>query len=258
MSKIHVITFGAGGKNFKRAAQRIVRQALKFTEINSATAFVADDLDAGYFDRFPDFPTRFPRGFGLWSWKPYLIDRELSKILDDDILLYVDGGCELNHTAYRRFAEYVEHVNKYGVLLVELNNQNYRWTKNDPRLLPDDECRLGKQRIATILMIKKSTKSQRFVADWLALSSEDDGYLLKDVVSEPQHPDFVDHRHDQSTLTAVSYRYGYPALPDETFIAWNGLKNFVRSAMRQPILTLRNKNGIPFMPLIRLIDRLIP
>jgi hypothetical protein len=224
---------------------------LKFPTISSAIAYTGKDLDQNYFDIFPNFPARYPRGYGLWSWKPYLICRELASIKNGDILLYVDGGCELNHTAQKRFSDYIDHVETHGALLFDLNIPNFHYTKADPRLLINDNVKITNHNLATILMIKKSENTQRFVSDWLELSAMDDGYLLKDAVDQRQHPSFIDHRHDQSTLTTVAFKHGYPTLPDETYISWNGLKSFVRLAVKQPILTLRNKNGIPFMPLIR-------
>ncbi|MDG1430374.1 MAG: hypothetical protein P8Q23_02285, partial [Paracoccaceae bacterium] len=82
----------------------------------------------------------------------------------------------------------------------------------------------------------------------------DDGYLLKDVDGEPQSPRFIEHRHDQSCLTAVAAKYGIRGFHDETWYPVSPIKAFLTNTSDKPILALRNKDGVSFLPLIRFLS----
>lgn len=256
---IRLITFGAGGRNYIGSAERVAKYARQFPQIDQAIAYTDADLDEGYAALFPDFPTRYPRGFGLWSWKPYLIAREFARLSDGDILIYADGGCELNAAAQSRFQDYLEWTQDHGALLFQVPHQNKHFTKADPRLLPDAAFGDCGQIAATILMLHKTARTTAFVNQWLEMCSENDGELLKDVDPSTQSPDFVDHRHDQSVLNAAAYAYDLPSMPDETHLGDPHplkLRAFAKKAMALPFLAMRNRSGLSFMPLIRLLARI--
>lgn len=256
---IRLITFGAGGQKYVASAKRIAKHARDFPQIDQAIAYTDTDLDDGYSALFPDFPKRYPRGFGLWSWKPYLIARELEELSDGDILIYVDGGCELNAAAQSRFADYLQWTQDHGALLFQVAHPNKHFTKNDPRLLPDETFGEQGQIAATVLMVQKNQRMIAFVDKWLAMCAEDDGELLKDVDPITQKPEFVDHRHDQSVLNAAAYAHDLACMPDETYLGEPHplrLRRFAKQAMALPILAMRNRSGVSFMPLVRFFAKL--
>ena len=68
------------------------------------------------------------KGGGYWSWKLWIIQKHLSTMAENDILIYIDGGCDINilkyPTSIPRLAEYIEMVNdpnKCGLLRFELD-----------------------------------------------------------------------------------------------------------------------------------------
>lgn len=259
MPNIHLITFGGGGRRFEGSARRVVRQAAGFRDITSTKAFFPKDLDDGYHSMFPNFADRYPRGFGLWAWKPYLIHRELQNLDDGEILFYADGGCELNSEATERFNDYLKWIEQHDVLLFQMEHKNKNYTKSDPRLIPNEAFANAGQYAATIVFIRKSAKTTAFVEDWLTMCAENDGELLKDVDPATQPDAFIDHRHDQSVLNAAACRHGIPALPDETFFpdpSPLALRSYARKMIKFPVISMRNKSGVGFMPLIKLISRL--
>jgi len=259
MARIHLITFGGGGRRYRAAARRVVRQSRGFPEIVTATAFGPEDLDAGYHALFPDFATRYPRGFGLWSWKPYLIHHAFQNLTDGEILFYADAGCELNPAATERFNDYIDWIDQHGALLFQMGLKNRTYTKSDPRLIPNDAFLDRGQYAATIIFLRKTPEMTAFLDEWLALCAENDGELLKDVDPATQREGFVDHRHDQSVLNAVAYKHHLPALPDETVVAGPfGLKlrSYAREVIKFPVHSMRNRGGIASMPLIKFVSRL--
>jgi hypothetical protein len=143
------------------------------------------------------------RGCGYWLWKPYLIDRELKKMADGDILIYADAGVEIvnnvNHIIDRMqgdvwlFGNKFQHVHwcKADVFIPILSNQYY----NAP----------NRQVQASVIVIRKSHTSQEFVKRWLEWCCIPG--LIDDSPSKlPNHPEFQDHRHDQAVLTCWAIR----------------------------------------------------
>lgn len=256
---VKLITFGGDGRNYVNSAQRVARDGLKFDAISSASAFCESDLDEAYDQLFPNFAERYPRGFGLWSWKPYLVSRELRKLPEGDVLLYVDGGCELNSLGLSRFDAYLQFVEQNDVLVFELTHKNKLFTKSHLEFSAIDGFGESMQISATILFLKKCKRTQEFVDDWLAMCAANDGELLKDVDKSTQSPEFVDHRHDQSVLTFVARKLGIKPLPDDTYVEKPkflfGWPKYARRALKQPILTMRNREGMSQIPILRFLAK---
>ncbi len=164
---VRLITFGGGGKNYVKSAQRVVRDACKIGTISSARAFGESDLGEDYDKLFPSFPKRYPRGFGFWSWKPFLIAQELHNLSESDVLLYVDGGCELNSPGKPHLDSYLEFVEQNDVLVFELDTKNKNYTKSHPEFLAVEAFADEMQISATVIFLKKCKKTLDFVDAWL-------------------------------------------------------------------------------------------
>jgi hypothetical protein len=232
---VKLITFGGGIPGIEQALDRVRRQAEAFPLIDVVEIFEPGDLGKEYFEKFGNLVKQFPRGFGLWSWKPFLVDREIKKLRDGDILIYMDAGCELNPKGAQVFSEYLDYSSRNGFLFFSLGLQHRYWTKPN-QLLITEEHYFRNQVSAGVFFIKVSKASKKFVVNWLSLCASDEGFLLKD--PDPrQNLDFTkfhDHRHDQSVLSKVVFDAGIEALPDGTFVLpWS-------LARGNPILALRN------------------
>ena len=118
---VHLITFGGGSKDYHDAAERVARQALEFPDIDSATAFTEKNLPSEFFDLCETVIRDYPRGFGLWAWKPFIIQHELKRLRDNDILIYVDSGCELNKYGLNKFRGYLSYTAQNEALIFELD-----------------------------------------------------------------------------------------------------------------------------------------
>ena len=75
----------------------------------------------------------YKRGGGYWLWKPYIIFRELSKISENDILVYCDAGCIIDFKKKKIFREYIELLQEKHVLAFESGQLN-KWYINDKTL----------------------------------------------------------------------------------------------------------------------------
>lgn len=232
---VKLIAFGGGIAGIEQALDRVRRQAEAFPLIDAVEIFEPSDLDSEYFEMFGNLVKDFPRGFGLWSWKPYLVDREIRKLRDGDILIYMDAGCEINPKGERVFAEYLDYTSRNGFLFFSMGLQQRHWTKPNKTLVTPEHY-FRNQVSAGVFFIKASQESRRFVKTWLSLCASDESFLLKD--PEPNQNShfkgFRDHSHDQSVLSKVVFDAGIEPLPDGTYlIPWS-------LARRNPILAFRN------------------
>jgi len=238
--QVRLITFGGGTNDYRQAAERIVNQAKAFPEINDAISYTESDLDAGFYDLFWDIDHQKTRGFGFWSWKPFLIKRALESLNNGDILIYVDAGAELNSRGHARFVEYLDYTAREDFLCFAMPLQHRDWCKQAPELNLGPEFYFRNQLSAAFLMMRKSSKTIQLVDHWLMLSSLDGGKLLKDPtgLEIQENLKLKDHRHDQALLTVSVFLLGMPVkAPDETYFNnWSLGSDY-------PVLLLRNRQG---------------
>jgi len=234
---VRLITFGAGSKEYRESAERLITQSKDFPSIDERKAYNDTDLPPEYHELFSALT-----GFGFYSWKPYLIYTELLKLELNDILVYIDAGCELNKRGIRRFDDYLSYTSKNDVLLFEMQHQNRHWTKNHPKLLGYPEHYYRNQLAATIIFLKNNERARQLAKAWLDLCAYENGALLKPPEEhELQLPGFMKHRCDQSCLSLCAYQHNINTIPDETwFQDWSYARN-------QPILALRNKTGVSIL-----------
>ena len=183
-----------------------------FDEIRSCGA---DDLDTDFRSANATILAA-RRGAGYWLWKPYLIARTLSDIDAGDVVFYSDSAAQ--------FVEVVDPIvslmDRCGldVMLLGEGFVERQFTKRDTFVLMDcDEERYAAtpQRFASFIVVHNRAWTRRFVADYLGFST--DPRILTDqpnTLGLANHPDFIDHRHDQSVLSLLSKRYDVEIQPN--------------------------------------------
>ncbi len=236
---IKLISFGAGRPGIAGALGRLQRQAVTSKWFDEVELLDGSSLDEKYFAMFEPEVANCPKGFGLWAWKPYLIYNQLSQLQEGDVLVYLDAGVEINPKGEARFNFYLDHLARNDMLLFSLTEQNRNWTKSTVSLKIDSKHYFRNQVMATVIMLRKSRPSLDLVRDWLELSAQNQGELLKDA----DHPEFrkdgkrLEHRHDQALLSFVTLAKDIETFPDETvFLNW-------RESKKYPFLALRNSVG---------------
>jgi hypothetical protein len=234
---VKVISFGSGISGIELALARLRRQVRAFETIDEVETYTEKDLDSDYFEMFHEILSSPSKGFGFWSWKPYLISRELEALREGDILIYLDAGVEINPKGQDRFTEYLDLLSRQDVLIFTQPTQQRHWTKTSELLLPSDRHYFRNQVVAGILLFRVSDKSKRLAKRWLDLSALDGGALLSDSPT-PNAGDtrMVNaHRHDQSVLSRVVFEEATPVIKDETYFEpWS-------KGQKAPFLALRNK-----------------
>jgi hypothetical protein len=155
------------------------------------------------------------RGGGYWIWKPFIIYNKLMTLDDNDILFYLDAGCDLNINleSTKRFHEYIDMVNKNecGLLKFELvdlyeryftNKKTFEYFQNkyDKDNIINDIYNNKYQLQATISIMRKNNFVMNFFETVLNILC-DNPLLFTDVYNES----VVHHRHDQSVMS-ILYR----------------------------------------------------
>lgn len=220
---VHFLTFATF--NFSNALRRITREAFsfaKFTNIHSINESILKQ-DTEFWSTHQSFIESNPRGFGYWIWKPYLLLKIVKQAQDGDIVVYADSGCTLYNTkaAYEKFDLYTQKLQTSKLGIMAFSNVNEwareRWlTKMDVLHKLNAEHLLHTRQInATVIFIRKCDTSLTILQKWYDLCC--DYSNIDDTQSTiPNHPEFDDHRHDQSVFSILCKLYGIEWFHDDT------------------------------------------
>lgn len=173
-----------------------------------------------YLDRRPVFQAGL-RGFGYWSWKPYVIGQVMDKLTEGDQVIYVDSTC----LALRNFSPLFDLARERGVVLFDNRDtspdgspwRNDMWTKADCFNLMHCNSRQytkGLQVNASFQVYTVGPKVRQFVDEYTAWCK--DPRVITDLpnTTGPNLPKFREHRHDQSVLALMAIKYDIPLEPD--------------------------------------------
>lgn len=184
--------------------------------------YLYDDLrsDSEFWATHGKFIETNPRGRGYWIWKPHVILHSLSCMAEGDILIYADAGCTIHSSGAERFQKYVEilRTSPYGVLAFNSEHPIYKWTKMDTiKALGAESIMDLNSVIGTAIILRKCEASEHIMRQWMHLCTHTN--LLDDSPSvAPNHPEFIEHRHDQAILSLLIRQYGcYVTLDNETW-----------------------------------------
>jgi hypothetical protein len=206
------ITFGAGGQNYEDACSRLTHQASQMNVFDTIIAFSENDLkdDNEFWSKHSDFILKNKRGYGNWLWKPYLIKKQMDKMKDGDILLYLDAGCELDIKKRDRMIECFSIVEKDLIIGTTLKNHlEKHWTKMDLFIELDLVAHTylnSKQRQGGVNMFYVCGDVRKLVDEWYTISSI---YNLLDFSkgNNINDPEFKEHRNDQSIFSLLTKKY---------------------------------------------------
>jgi hypothetical protein len=200
--------------NFKYQKQRLEKEAESSEWFNDVVIHSPETL-VDFFEKYKYFEKKF-RGYGYWTWKPYIILDQLKKINEGDILVYIDcGGSILKHKKHR-FDEYKSLLDQTDRPVITFNDyvtfgeikykeKYFQKMKVLKRFaLENNEDFLNSGQIESGLFIcKKSNFTVSLVQEWFDLLIEDNYALVNDEDDLPQREDFIEHRHDQSILSIL-------------------------------------------------------
>jgi len=234
--KIHLLTFAAG-PDFRGSLTALRQEAARVSLFDELHVWDESILtsDAAFWEQHGEFISSHPRGWGYWLWKPYIVLKLLAQLADDDIVVYMDGGCQLNVTpdSVARLADYVRAAREspHGMISFSLRYfTESRFTKMDTAhaLRATDTLYMdSKQLVGGIFVARKCNHTTNLFRECYAACCADNYHLIDDTPSIlPNAADFQEHRHDQSVFSLLRKKRGTEVVEDETywgppFFAWD-------------------------------------
>ena len=244
---IHFSTFADGDWGIRAAGKRLIGEAYNSHLFSTSALYCLKDLDEfepNFSQNHFQFIQNHKRGFGLCFWKPTYLLSALSKLEEDDLLISLDAGCQLNINteSLARLRFYIELAReKHGVFMQLRENQfgirdltDTKWSNSllVDELKPTYEMLRSNQVQAGIIIIRNSPKVRNMLQQWkFYCENENYKYLIgRDPLSES--------RWEQSIFSLLVKQDSYALIADETywFPNWNHGKNF-------PIWAMRNRSG---------------
>jgi len=253
--KIKLVTFSDGSYALRAAGRRLVKEADSTGWFNQPSEhWTIETLRSRlpvFYSEHREFIASNSKGFGLWVWKPAILSYLIDNLKEDEMVLFLDAGCQLNsnNSSRVRFQEYVEHCKTNDLLVMQLANNSFgfknltdlAWTKLSVlnELDPLSLFRNTNQIQSGIIFAINSDKSQRVAKKWLShCVGSDYSFLIDHVEGDAKSDDFIQHRWEQSILSLIVKSEGIVPLVDETYFFpnWREGSNF-------PIWAMRNRSG---------------
>lgn len=220
-------------RSLNKSLNRIALQARSLNRFNEIRIYNDSKIGYDFKLKYGNIINEYPRGYGYWVWKPYIIFQTLLSMNDGDILLYADSGCWINSKGTLIFDEYIHFLSQsnYDFLffdpnLDQLNAQNgffkydlseSTWSKNDIfHFFNTDkniEFKNSQQLAATSFFVKKTTRSIELIKYWQSLWQTNFELIDDSPSISTNSRNFIENRHDQSILSSIIKIEGFLAFP---------------------------------------------
>lgn len=206
-----------GDENFILSRKRISLEAQNlnyFDKIITETEDIKNDPEIIECLNNSNFEKVFnaKRGGGYWTWKPYVIYKNLKLLNENDILIYSDSGLSIPNKKYTidKFDEYVDVVknSETGVLAFRNIHTESKWTKGDVfkhfNCLDKEDVYNTRQFSGGLLhVIRKCEHSLKIYKLWWD-TAKNYPHLFDDSKSiTPNFNNFKEHRHDASCWSLI-------------------------------------------------------
>ena len=159
-------------------------------------------------------------GYGYWSWKPYIILEQLTKINDEDILIYMDASRYEPDGFKNSCLGVIDFMNKNNIDLLpgfETTFKNYQMIKKsclDFFNLDNEEFKNINNIFTSPMFLKKTDFTLKFIREWL------ENCLIEENVSYQDLSDIGGkvHIYDQAVLNCLLYKYQVKSFKPDTTI----------------------------------------
>lgn len=218
-------------------------------KVDRVISYAPKDIDSLFWNKNKKILER-KRGNGYWLWKPYFIKKTLEELRESDYLVYLDAGAfYINNVKY--LIEQMEEDHQY-IMAFELPFKESWYTKRDIFVYMDcDEAQYTEtnQRMATMIVLKKTEMSMQFVDEWLYYCQQEE--IITDAynhMGRNNYRGFIDNRHDQSVFSVLSKKYGIKAYRDPSQfgrfpdIFWRGREGKIENNENYPQVIAEHRN----------------
>jgi hypothetical protein len=209
---IHFISFA--DKKFKRTLDRVNQEALISNYFDIVNVYCEDNLDNDHLI----YCLNNNRGFGFWSWKSVIVLKKLNEIEFGDILVYSDAGNTINHTAEKKFKEYIDFLlnESNDSIFFQMGHLEKTFSKMDLiDYLKSYELLETGQITACCFFIKKTERTIKLIKQWNDICINNKNLIDDSPSIIPNDSSFFDHRHDQSILSVLVKKMGITPFPED-------------------------------------------
>ncbi len=229
-----VLVSAVFGNKFNNAKRRFIKQFNNSNLIDNL--FIFDD------DWLASIKIDIPLNTFVSSfvWKPIVILEIMNQINDNDILIYLDIGCEFND---EMLFKAISAIKNHGSTFMLLNHDLKSWIS--PKLFgkgPFDNINSNSKCVAAgTLFLVKDCATFQLISEWHKWATEENSIYAIGSGSNI-------HRHDQSILSAIIYNYSFNIILDNCYV---DPKNFLQknSLVNSFAVVLRNKSSVSILSL---------
>jgi len=236
--KIHFVTYG--NEMYNNSKKRLYKESTNSGWFDTIHIYGPKNLSDSFKTEFGDILKKL-RGAGYWIWKFDIIKQQLTKMVNNDILIYMDAGCSINIKGKTRFNEYIDMLNNSSESIISFQCKGAienRFTIKE--LFHHFNMNVNnnlKQFVGGVLIMKKTDKMMKMINECINVLRTDHLLVTDHYNKLGQCSDFIDNRHDQSILSLVRKKYGSIILTDETWFIPFGNKE----SMQYPFWATRKK-----------------
>ena len=219
MPKVYLCSFAS--PDLKLSVNRFISQSRSLKLYEDVKIFGWEDLSIKKKKQIESF---FKKGqkrlYGYACWKAEIILSYLDKIPENSVLQYSDIGCVFNLNGKERLIDYIKIADKKDILAFKYSYPNFdikdkykfqiyyenQYTKADTwnylNINDDSEILKTEQICSGIIFLKNTSYVREILTNWKKLSNIDS--LIDNSKSVKQnHPNFIEHRHDQSIFSLL-------------------------------------------------------
>ncbi len=211
---IHFITYA--NSVFERAKTRLINQAKEFYPFKSIKGYGPEDFPIDFTQQFKNI-LNMERGGGYWIWRPIILKQKLDEINENEFLIFLDSGCNLNPKGISRFNEYIDLLEKseFGAMSFQMSGnkgpgtflKEKCWTTTEIfnyfNLDLNSDIGNSGQYLGGILILKKNKHLMNLIELYIK-ALYDNPLMFTDYYNNiNQHSEFIDNRHDQSVFSIL-------------------------------------------------------
>ena len=220
LNKIIFCTF-ADGRNY--TTKRIENEATKSEYFDDVIGYSPLDLmsnwkheNVGVVNFDLNFLSKEKRGYGYWTWKPYIILKALCENCEDgDILVYADSGCTVEPFMTTKMMGYINAISeKNPILAFSMLFKEKFWSKTDLvkrvfKNVSTDEKNIALnsniyQFSSTTIIMRKCPEVIEFIKEWHNIAQENNHQYIDDALNlKDEDSKVFEHRHDQSIFSLL-------------------------------------------------------
>lgn len=163
--------------------------------------------DVNYLDlNIISYAKKFPRGFGYWRWKPYVVNKYLSALVDGDILFYIDGRCFVPPVKIHWLDTFLNNL-EFDIVAWQTSHLEAKFTTGDLfnifNLKNDGNHAMTGQFAGGIFALRVNLRTRNLIHKWDSFLSEYISFVRDEPSLLPNNQLFVSNRHDQSVFSLL-------------------------------------------------------